>query len=206
MTKSTLRRRLAPLSAALAVTAVLAGCGSGGGSDDDGSGKDVASVATSRPTEQTGGKAAKEASDSGRPQWRLDSTSEEIDALWSRYYGCLKEHGVRFVPANEAQHAGPAGEGEVIADPDSREPKAAYDTCESKMPQMPDALDPDKNPQYKKQLADEVTCMNDKGVPTEIAANGVDWTYSGDAGSALSEEQQRKIENDCQLEAFGGGK
>ncbi|MCX4911185.1 hypothetical protein [Streptomyces sp. NBC_00878] len=206
MAKFSLRPRLPLVPAVLLLSAVLTGCGSGGGGGSDTGDAadkgDVASIDKSGSGTAAGKKSGAASSDAGRPQWRLDSSSEEVTALWSRYYSCLKEHGVRFVPANEAQHTGPAGTGEVIADPDSREPRAAYDTCQIKMPLIPDELDPDKNPKYKEQLAASVACMNDKGVGTVVAANGVDWNYTGE--SSLTEAQTRKIVDDCELEAFSG--
>ncbi|MEV0276409.1 hypothetical protein AB0I22_08510 [Streptomyces sp. NPDC050610] len=204
---STPRRsaRTAWLSAAcaLALTTLLTACG-GGGDDAKGDKADgVASIETGKPGAGANNDSGKASSDSGRPRWRLDSTDEEIVAIWDRYYGCLKENGVRM--NSQRGHDLPAGpDGKVLGVGGKKEPKAAYTKCESKMPQAPDVLDRKKNPKFDQMLAAEVKCMQDKGMKVVLGGDkGTDWSFT-DQSSGLSEAQENKIEKACELEAFGG--
>ncbi len=207
---STPRRsaRTAWLSAAcaLALTTLLTACG-GGGDDAKGAEADgadgVASIQTDKPGAGAKSGSGKDSSDSGRPRWRLDSSDEEILALWDRYYGCLKENGVRM--NSERGHDLPAGpDGKVLPPGGKEEPKAAYTKCKIKLPQGPDVLDRKKNPKYDQMNAADVKCMQNKGMKVALGGGeGMQWSFTGQP-SGLSEAQETKIEKDCELEAFGG--
>ncbi|MFE7120057.1 hypothetical protein ACFU99_32005 [Streptomyces sp. NPDC057654] len=204
---STPRRsaRTAWLSAAcaLALTTLLTACGGGGDDAKDSKADGVASIETGKPGAGAKGGSGDASSDSGRPQWRLDSTDEEIETLWVRYYGCLKENGVHMT--NVRGHELPARpDGKVLTDNSVQEPKAAYTKCKIKMPLMPDVLDSKKNPKYEQQLAADVKCMQDKGMKVALGGDkGTEWSFTGKP-SGLSNAQENKIEKACELEAFGG--
>ncbi|MEV0260284.1 hypothetical protein AB0I49_02915 [Streptomyces sp. NPDC050617] len=194
---------------ALALTALLTACGGGGdeakGDKAGGAGgaDGVASIETGKPGAGAKSGSGKASSDSGRPRWRLDSSDEEIAAIWDRYYGCLKENGVRM--NSERGHDLPAGpDGKVLPPGGKEEPKAAYTKCQNKMPQGPDVLDRKKNPKFDQMLAADVKCMQNKGLKVALGGeHGTDWSYTGQT-TGLSTAEKDKIEKDCELEAFGG--
>ncbi|MGO4630315.1 hypothetical protein AB4225_05130 [Streptomyces sp. 2RAF24] len=204
-------RSTALATGALALTLLLSACGGGEGvrAEDGAAGRSdgVASLDDGRSkAPETTRSAPAKAADEGRPQWRLDSTDEEINRLWDRYYGCLKTNGVRFVPARDAKAPGPdSGDPthEVVAEPDKREPKAAYDACDGTMPMMPDELDEKKNPKYREQFAAQVTCMQKKGAEVTLNPDFSGWTYATSTPK-LSEKEIDDLDRACMLEAFGG--
>lgn len=212
-TRSRTTRSTALATGALALTLLLGACGGGEGvrpagvaethdgvaSLDDGPSR-TPDPARSAPAKTSG------TADEGRPQWRIDSTDEEINLLWDRYYACLKQNGVRFVPARDAavpSAVGGESDREVVAEPDRREPAAAYDACEGKMPMMPDELDEKKNPKYREQFAAQVKCMQNKGAEISLNPDFSGWTYAT-SHPKLSEKQIDDLDRTCMLEAFGG--
>ncbi|MFC5724537.1 hypothetical protein ACFP1Z_30720 [Streptomyces gamaensis] len=187
-----------------AVGAVLVLTGCGGDTDSlSGAGQDgrksdeVASVTGEGGAKSSGGAAKADDVEKGRPQLRLDTSREEESRLWNAYKSCLKQNGVKLAPA-----PGQGGAGDGI--PEVGEPKAAFDTCQGKMPLMPPELDRDKNPKYMEDYRSWIRCINKDGVLVNGMADGEGWTFAENA--AKSPEQIDEISNNCQREAFGGGK
>ncbi|MGW8953880.1 hypothetical protein [Streptomyces sp. NPDC055709] len=108
-----------------------------------------------------------------------------------------------MIDVSQAQQPGAAGGHLVVAEPDKREPKAAYDTCQSKMPLMPDELNPKTNPEYKQQLAAQVACMQKQGAEVTLNTDFSGWSYAS-GSPKLGEAEVQKIDRACRLEAFGG--
>jgi hypothetical protein len=167
--------------------------------------KDVASLATPGSTAAPSGSAAPPAEDSQRPQLRLDSSDDEIQAAWDGYYVCLKQNG--HVMLSARKHAGPAGN--EIESPDMNDDspasEAAEAKCKGKLPLQPPEMDAAKNPRYVDDYHEWVKCINEHGIPVvETDPPGSGWTYNGT--SKVPPEQQAKIEKDCQQQAFGGGR
>jgi hypothetical protein len=166
--------------------------------------KDVASLATSGSAVPSSS-AAPPSDESQRPQLRLDSSPQEIQAAWSGYGVCLKQNG--HVMLSERKHAGPAGNEAESPDmnDDSPPSKAAEEKCKGKLPLQPPEMDAAKNPRYVDDYHEWVKCINEHGIPVvETDPPGSGWTYNGT--SKVPENQQEKIVNDCQLQAFGGGR
>jgi hypothetical protein len=165
--------------------------------------KDVASLATPGSSQPTS--ATPPADESQRPQLRLDSSDQEVEAAWNGYHVCLKQNG--HVMLSERKHAGPAGNEAESPDmnDDSPASKAAQAKCKGKLPLQPPELDATKNPHYVDQYHEMVKCINEHGIPVvETDPPGSGWTYNGT--STVPEDQHHKIEKDCEQQAFGGGR
>jgi hypothetical protein len=137
--------------------------------------------------------AASATSVAGRPQWRLDSTDEEVKKLWFAYYACLGEHGHKMIPERGSP------------DQNSHTPqdKAAEDACANKMPLEPDELDQAKNPHYLDDYHVYMKCLTDKGMRVHaIDPFGTGWTFDDGVTQSLSSDQQTKVEHDCQAQSF----
>jgi hypothetical protein len=143
---------------------------------------------------------------SKRPQLRMDSSPTEVDAAWRGYDACLKDHGhVMLHGDGTDQHAG-------IADPSGNSPDmndnspqslAAVTECTDKLPVQPPELDQSKNPHYLDQYHAYMTCLTGHGVAVHaIDPFGSGWTYDDGVTQKLTEEQQQKVDHDCQLATF----
>ncbi|MFC0540190.1 hypothetical protein [Kutzneria chonburiensis] len=129
----------------------------------------------------------------GRPQWRLDSTDEEVKKLWFAYYACLGEHGHKMIPERGSP------------DQNSHTPqdKAAEDACLHTMPLEPDELDKSKNPHFLDDYHVYMKCLTDKGMRVHaIDPFGTGWTFDDGVTQTLSNDQQIKVEHDCQAQSF----
>ncbi|MYW06671.1 hypothetical protein GT354_52010, partial [Streptomyces sp. SID3343] len=124
----------------------------------------------------------------GRPQRRLDTSEEDEKRMWDTYEACLRDKGV------DTRQTGSV-EGEKAR---TKKYAREFEACEVKLPLMPPEMDPKTNPKYDDGMRDWVKCMNAKGMKVKVVSDG--WTYTGD--STLSFEQQRKVEQDCKVEAF----
>ncbi|MGC0415573.1 hypothetical protein [Embleya sp. AB8] len=192
-------RTAARSAAGLVALLVLTGCGSDGGGAK--SVDQVASLPTSAgpAKDQPGappGTSANTASGTsgvpagGRPQRRLDTSAEEEKRMWDTYEACLSSKGV------DIRQTGTV-EGEIAR---TKKYAREFKECEVKMPLMVPEMDPKQNPKYADDMRDWVKCMNGKGMKVKVTSDG--WTFTGE--SSLSNEQQRKVEQDCKMEAFGG--
>jgi len=180
---------LKPRIAFVATVLALAACGS----PADTGGDQVATLASATPT--TASPAASVTA--GRPQLRLDTSTEEANRLWTAYDQCLIKHGVK----TNTERAGAVGSGPGVDLDDSGEPKAAYTACAVKLPRQPPELDADINPNFAQQWNDNVKCLRAHGLMVHVTNPG-EWTYDSSDGQVP--ENAAEIEKTCVLEAFGG--
>ncbi|MCM2422632.1 hypothetical protein [Streptomyces sp. RKAG293] len=154
----------------------------------------IDSPAASGATDK-GGSGTPAASDAGRPQLRLDSSKEEVTRLWNAWAACLEQKGFHHFQ-------------DVIKDgrrvPVQEDPAypAARQKCESKAPLGPPELDKDRNPKYADDWREWIDCMHRRKymvipLPNEGGYNFPDGPIPPNA---------RQIEDECQMEAFGGKK
>src|SRR4051794_24437237 len=155
--------------------AVLTACSGGSGGTDGGAkagGGDVASL----PSSGTAGGSAKATidPDAGRPQIRLDSSTEDINRMQESWLACLNEKGGSNALMEYKMKEGktPAGM-----------------ACHSKLPLDPPELDPAKNPHYNDDERVMTKCMNSKGFKHASDASKPNWDT---------------VNRACQLKAFGG--
>lgn len=175
---------------ALLALFLVGACGSPAPPDDQ-----VASLASAGPTA-----TATAATDSKRPQLRLDTTDQERDRLFEVYDDCLVAHGVKVLTGREQAAPAPAGDGHRALD-QSGEPKAAYLACADQLPLQPPELDEDKNPDYDAQWNDNVKCLRAHGLMVHVTKPG-EWTY--DSSDTVIPPNESELEKSCLLEAFGG--
>ncbi|MFI6758466.1 hypothetical protein ACIBF5_04885 [Micromonospora sp. NPDC050417] len=205
-------RRPAALRAAVLIACVaLSGCVDGaggagpGGTTGSGSSDEVASLASVAPsqTPTSGGNA----SDTGRPQLRLDMSDEEEERLWTTYKVCLKDHGVPVIRRGEGGPGAVNQDGSLndLSLDQSGEPKSAYVACANKLPLQPPELDPDKNPQYADQWNDYIRCLRLRGFKLHVTSPG-NATWDDDVNEAPSGGDIGKAEKECTMEVFGGKK
>lgn len=178
------RIRLVSVAALL----LLGACGS---PTDSSSNNQVASLASATAT-------ATAQSPVERPQLRLDTSDTERNRLFTAYDDCLVAHGVKVNPVNQP---GAAGNGPGRRLDQSGEPKSAYVACADKLPMQPPELDEDRNPNYAAQWNDNVKCLRAHGLMVHVTKPG-EWTY--DSSDTVIPANQKAIEKDCLLEAFGG--
>jgi hypothetical protein len=128
----------------------------------------------------------------GRPQLNLNSSEAEVRKYRLAYAACLKDHGM-------------PSKGTWTKEAES----AARAACESKRPLLPPELDPKKNPHYAQSVRIEARCLQDHGFdvrlvpPTGSDPNTISWHYESVPGPDVDIE---KIQNDCRVKAFGGGR
>jgi hypothetical protein len=163
----------------------------------------IATLTSGAPTTAASGSAA-----SGGPagpeqgtRWRLDSTDEEQIQLVEQYQECLFQHGVKEKPRDKNAMT-VAGKAKHNLD-ESGEPKAAYAACAPKKPLPPVELDPNANPNFAAQWADNVRCLRAHGLNVHTTEPG-SWTY--DTADTKVPDNEPQLEHDCLLEVFGGKK
>ncbi|GGO17425.1 hypothetical protein GCM10010116_35250 [Microbispora rosea subsp. aerata] len=125
-----------------------------------------------------------------RPQLRLDSSPAEVSKLRHAYAGCLREHGM---PSK--------GTWSTAAE------KSARAACEHLRPLLPPELDPAKNPNYAKSVRIEAKCLQDHGFDVHLVkVDGpakLGWRYASVPGPDVD---IAKIQDDCRVKAYGGGR
>jgi hypothetical protein len=194
---NTITRSTAAATAALGLSLfLLAACGSGSGNGvkDEGD----AHVASIDSPSASGAKSTVSAGSEDGAQIRLDMTDDEEMAVIQAYTHCLKDQGV---PSYSK------AKGIVFPSGTADKYPAQFKACESKKPIQPPELDPHKNPHYMDQYREWIRCMNDRGFAVDPLPDGSGWNYSDRPGRVdPASSQSRRIEWDCRLEAFGGGK
>jgi hypothetical protein len=185
------------LYAGVALAAItLAACGSEPLSPQ------VASLATSETTKTS---APSTSDDSQRPQLRMDSSDEDVDAVWKAYFLCLKNNGHKMLTGRHDEHAGvydPTGTSPDMND-DSPASVNARKACTNKLPLQPPELDQSKNPHYLDQYHVYMTCLTSHDLMVHATDPfGSGWTYDDGVTQKLSEDQQQKVEHDCSLASF----
>ncbi|MEU7881110.1 hypothetical protein [Microbispora bryophytorum] len=125
-----------------------------------------------------------------RPQLRLDSSEAEVRKFRKAYAGCLSEHGM---PSK--------GTWSKAAE------KSARAACERLRPLLPPELDPAKNPNYAKSVRIEAKCLQDHGFDVHLVkVDGpakLGWRYASVPGPDVDIS---KIQDDCRVKAYGGGR
>ena len=125
-----------------------------------------------------------------RPQLRLNSSAAEVRKLREAYAGCLREHGM---PSK--------GTWSKAAE------KSARAACERLRPLLPPELDPTKNPNYAKSVRIEAQCLQDHGFDVHLVKVAgpakFGWRYASVPGDDVD---IAKIQDDCRMKAFGGGR
>jgi hypothetical protein len=166
----------------------------------------VASLSTASTASTAGGTTSAPPATDGRPQLRLDSSEQEVNLAWQNYYLCLEEHGHKMLNGRTDEHAGPAGNTKVTTpdmEDDSPRSVQAREECENRLPLQPPELDQSTNPHYLDDYHQYMTCLTDGGLKVHpIEPFGTGWTYDDGVTQTLTEDQQQKLEHDCQVEAF----
>jgi hypothetical protein len=187
------------------IVLALAACG---GSDVAAQSDSVASLATTSAdgssvtqtgdsAEPSGKKDKATAGESNeRPQLRLDDSPEDVDRKQTPYLACLKANGHRMLEAR-----GPLS---LDQSDDSLTAKAATKKCAGKLWRIPPELDPERNPDFADDFRAEIKCLNSRGLPVKAIDEEGSWTYVGT--SKLSAEKSEQVQEDCQMEAYGGKK
>ncbi|MEU1752711.1 hypothetical protein ABZ436_08675 [Micromonospora matsumotoense] len=115
---------------------LLTGCGSSDPAGDDRA-PDVASVSRTPETASSSAPAQ-------GPRARLDTTAAEKNGWARTYWQCMKDNGARVDDSEKAKAVG-------FVDPARATPKI-FAACASRKPNfVPEEMDPDLNPHYKKQ-------------------------------------------------------
>ncbi|MBB5890521.1 hypothetical protein [Kutzneria kofuensis] len=188
--------KLALYAGAALATVTLAACGSTPPPPQ------VASLATSNATATS---TPSTSDDSKRPQLRLDSSDDDVNAVWKAYYACLKDNGHKMLTGRGDEHAGvydPSGTSPDMND-DSPPSVAARKACKDKLPLQPPELDQSRNPHYLDQYHAYMTCLTSHDLAVHATDPfGSGWTYDDGVTQKLSESQQRQVDHDCQLSSF----
>ncbi|GAA2552316.1 hypothetical protein GCM10010435_23240 [Winogradskya consettensis] len=184
-------RRSHVLVAAIAVAA-LTGCGSP--QQAEAPAKNDAKVATL----VSAAPSAKPSPTSQRPRERLDTTSEEYEALLAPYNKCMKEHGVdtmekRKLAQDAAARPATSAEEEKLT--------AASKICEPQyFPLPPWEKDP-ANPEARDFAVAVVKCLKGKGVKyVEVADDGLSYALGGDQNDPESISKGMDLAPDCERE------
>jgi hypothetical protein len=162
----------------------------------------VASLTTSNATNAG---TPSTSDDSQRPQLRMDSSKDDINAAWHNYDVCLKDNGHRMLTGRGDEHAGPAGAPGTVPDmqDDSPQSVAARKACANKLPLQPPELDQSKNPHYLDQYHAYMTCLTGRGLAVHATDPfGSGWTYDDGVTQKLDSDQQQQVDHDCQLASF----
>jgi hypothetical protein len=197
-------KKLLFLSCAVVAVALLTGITGCSGGDAGGQEDGVASVTESGGGGQGGAtrSPAADASESGRPQIRLDSTDAEELRMYQGYLRCLKDRGVDIAPAGDkfADWADPGSLGYPGEDVAKEHPEVER-ACLGKKPMQPPELDPKKNPDYMNDYHEWIECNNRRGVKVDPLPDGSGWNYKPGANPPGNADQ---IDQECMREAFSG--
>ncbi|SEG94569.1 hypothetical protein SAMN05216223_13072 [Actinacidiphila yanglinensis] len=205
------------MPATAACLLALTACGGGGGASHPGVASLPSTASSSATAGTTGGGGTPESgtpvsgavvppssgSTAGRPQERLDDTPAEREALIHAWDQCLVDHGAKWTTTRP----GIAGSPKTVADPI---PKTAAAACENKLPLEPPELNPALNAHYRDDTLAEIKCLRKHGVMVHLVADtsvdpgGLSWTF--DDGSPEIPANEGQLEDQCEQQAFGGGK
>lgn len=192
------RRAAVPFAVVTAVALGLTGCGGSGDSGVSGKKDEVASL--EKGDKKPSAAASSADPDEGRPRLRVDSTEDEVRALYNAYYSCLKQHGGKVEQVTGSKSG---GEYVLTGPEDEQQPAEAVKACENKNPLPAPETDPQQNPNYADDFRAWVTCINDRGLRVKALPDGSGWNWD----SNVSEEEKgspraKKIISDCEIEAF----
>ncbi|MCE0535528.1 hypothetical protein LWF15_08400 [Kineosporia rhizophila] len=184
------------------LTNLLTACSSASDSEGAADSGQVASVAQPSGREDAGKNADPSKSAGKAPQRRLDSTEEETLGMFQPYLQCLKDNEVPI------QRVGTGGK-VPMSDPswlyypsvDTADYPAAEKECDPIRPLMPRELDPKTNHDFMKDFRAQIECLEANGVKVTGLPDGSGFTYRD---GYQPDEEAHKIEEDCQMKAFGG--
>ncbi|MFI2714403.1 hypothetical protein ACH495_30220 [Micromonospora sp. NPDC018662] len=166
----------------------LTGCGSSDSAADD-TAPAVASVSRTPETASSSAPAK-------GPRARLDTTAAEKNGWARAYWQCMKDNGARVDDSEKAKAIG-------FVDPTQATPEM-FAACASKKPNfVPEEMDPDLNPNYKKQWHEFVKCLQGKGMPIVETDDG--WSWESSNVVVPPEQKQDEFERECQIKTFARG-
>lgn len=189
------RKRAAIAAAALTIITLTA-CGSGGGQAGRAGTGNVASLPAS-PSQVSSSAGTAPAGQSGpagltgvtMPDNASPAERDHIEDAWAT---CMEAHGDhQFTSKADGVPGG-------YLTPTGSLTPAALQACRSLQPHPPWQELPQYNPDYQRDSARWVNCLNRRGLPVQAVPGG--WTYNGT--SSLSEAQQAKVEVECEMQAF----
>lgn len=190
MSNRTQQRVSARHAAALSLAALACGLLTACSAAEAASGPSSPAPAPAAQTARTAAKQKPAEVAKSRPQLRLDSSPAEVRKFRAAYAGCLTEHGM---PSK--------GTWSKAAE------KSARAACEHLRPLLPPELDPAKNPNYAKSVRIEAKCLQDHGFDVHLvkrpAPAKLGWQYASVPADGVD---ITKIQNDCRVKAFGGGR
>jgi hypothetical protein len=164
---------------------VLAGCGNGAGS---GAAKQVASLPGAT------GSAGRSAAAAGTQKFGLqgptlpdNASLAQMKRIVNPWFACLEAHGDHAI----------GSKGPGILSPSGPIPAAAAKACQRLRPHPPWQEIPADNPQYNKDFATWVNCMNARGMSVRAVPGG--WNFN----SANEPADADKIQVQCEMQAFG---
>lgn len=196
--RSSAKKRAAAVAASWAVITLTA-CSGQAGSGGAGTGT-VASLPTS-PGQPSSGAETTPAS-AGVPGGPAgvtgvtlpdNATTAERNRIDDAWASCMESHGDHDFAAKSG---GPGGY--LTPTVSITQFPAAVQACQSLQPHPPWQEMPRYNPNYQRDFARWVSCMNAKGLPVKAVPGG--WTYDGT--SSLSPSQQQKVTVECEIRAF----
>jgi hypothetical protein len=192
------KKRVAAVTAALTVITLTA-CGGGSGGAAGGAG--TGNVASLPASPGQGASSAGTAGQSGQSgpaglegvTLPDNATMAETTRIMNAWASCMGSHG-------DSHFAAKQGHPDGVRVPTVSIDKfpAAVKACRSLQPHAPWQELPQYNPNYQRDFARDVTCMNARGVPVKAVHGG--WTFNGT--SSLSEAQQEQVTVECEMQAF----
>lgn len=181
--------------AAIAVT-TLSACGSSKPAAS--TGKSDPKVATLVSTAAT---PSSPSTKTERPRERLDTTSEEFEAMLGPYNKCLKEHGFDQTKAKRAADASKVGVS-AEAGPEAKKKDAAYRLCESQFYPLPPWEKDPSNPEARDFALAVVKCLKAKGIEyVEVSDDGISIALGGDQNDSRSITRGMDLMPECERKA-----
>lgn len=203
--QSSAKNRTASIAAICAAIAVTA-CGGQAVSGGTGAGS-VASLPASSATgsQQSSGADSTAGGQSGQSgptgltgvTMPDNATPAERNRIQDAWATCMEAHGDHhFVD----KPSGPGGflTTDATMTQIASEFPAAIKACASLQPHPPWQQMPQYNPDYQRDYARWINCMNRSGVPVTAVPGGFDY----DGTSSLSQAQQQKVTVQCEMQAF----
>jgi hypothetical protein len=190
------KQRVAAVTAALTIITLTA-CGSGSQAGGAGTGN-VASLPASPGQGSSSAGTTDQAGQSGPAGLQGvtlpdNATLAETTRIMNAWASCMGSHGDSHFSAKQGDAGGPRFPTVTI----DKFP-AAVKACRSLPPHAPWQELPQYNPNYQRDFARDINCMNARGVPVKAVPGG--WDFNGT--SSLSEAQQEKVTVECEMRAF----
>jgi hypothetical protein len=190
------KKRVAAVAATLTIITLTA-CGGSGQAGGAGTGN-VASLPPSPGAVSSSAGTAGQAGQSGPAglggvTLPDNASPAETARIMNAWASCMGSHG-------DSHFAAKQGHPDGVRVPTVSIDKfpAAVKACRSLQPHAPWQELPQYNPNYQRDFARDVNCMNARGVPVKAVPGG--WTFNGT--SSLSEAQQEQVTVECEMQAF----